>query len=386
MKNEKSGMILINVLVFGVIAIIVVTALINWGVTMIKDSRQLSMNEQAFQIADSGIDYYLTHINNSQTDYNGGIFDFKDKDGNVIGHFELTVTPPVTGSTLVTVQSKGTVAEDATISKIIKASIAIPTFANRVFTANYPLFKFGRQFPIASVNFQSITSALVKIKADAISGGNYFPSSGVSGYHIILKTDGTFDLYSVDALILPPLGFLDVGDQDGWGTLGIDKETFISNYSLPANGIIFADDDTWVEGQINNVRLTIASSKNININKDILYTNYDGRDTLALIAQRNISVGENSNDILRIDSALLARNQRVGRYYYSDGWFVHARRTKITINGIIATNKDYGFSYFDGTGYNTVDIIYDKNLLHFPPPDFPLTSNQYSIISWQEIK
>ena len=57
-NKSSSGLILVNVLVFGVIAIVVTTSLVNWGATMLKDTRQLSLKEQALQIAEAGVDYY----------------------------------------------------------------------------------------------------------------------------------------------------------------------------------------------------------------------------------------------------------------------------------------------------------------------------------------
>ncbi len=164
--------------------------------------------------------------------------------------------------------------------------------------------------------------------------------------------------------------------------------------------MIFAEDDAWVNGQINTARLTIAAGrfpdnpahrKSITVNNDLLYTNYDGQDIIALIAQGNFNVGFESEDDLRIDAALIAQNGRVGRYYYRPPDQqnrcapYHIRQT-ITLYGMIGTNERYGFAYADGTGYQNRNIIYDSNLLYNPPPNFPLTSDQYEIISWEEVK
>jgi hypothetical protein len=59
---------------------------------------------------------------------------------------------------------------------------------------------------------------------------------------------------------------------------------------------------------------------------------------------------------------------------------------EITLYGMIATNLRYGFAYTDGTGYADRIIIYDSNLLYSPPPSFPLTSDKYTTISWEEIE
>lgn len=265
------------------------------------------------------------------------------------------------------------------------------------------VFEAGRQFPVPSVDFAGLSNDLAQIKSDAQANGLYFASSGVLGYHIVLKTDDTFDLYRVTALFPIPNGCTEVIGQQGWGTwsIRVGGEQFIQNYPFPQNGLIFAEDHVWVNGQIDTARLTIASGrfpdnpaqrKNIIVNNDLLYTNYDGQDVIGLIAQGNFNVGLVSEDDLRIDAALVAQNGRVGRHYYRPPTFnqprcspYHIRQT-ITLYGMIATNERYGFAYTDGTGYQIRNINYDANLLYSPPPSFPLTSDQYTTLSWGEIK
>ena len=87
-----------------------------------------------------------------------------------------------------------------------------------------------------------------------------------------------------------------------------------------------------------------------------------------------------------MDAALIAQNGRVGRYYYSSHCGTGYTRNSLTLYGMLASNVRYGFSYTDGTGYATRSIIYDGNLLYSPPPSFPLSSDQYSTISWNEVK
>ncbi|HRY62721.1 MAG TPA: hypothetical protein P5056_03050, partial [Candidatus Paceibacterota bacterium] len=189
--------------------------------------------------------------------------------------------------------------------------------------------------------------------------------------------------------------------QFDWGTWSIKTETFLDNYPFPANGLIFAEDDVWVNGQINGARLTIASGRfpenhgretHITVNDNLLYTNYDGTDSIGLVAQGNINVGMISANTLRIDAALIAKNDRIGRYYYrppsdnKERCAPYHTRDTITLYGMIGTNKRYGFAYTDGTGYQTRNIIYDANLLFSPPPNLPLTNDQYQIVSWKEVK
>ncbi len=102
-----------------------------------------------------------------------------------------------------------------------------------------------------------------------------------------------------------------------------------------------------------------------------------------------------SEDDLRVDAALVAKNGRIGRYYYrpptSQGqgnqncqqWNT---RTLLTTYGMVATNKRHQFSYDDGTGYRTWNFTYDPNLLYGPPPYFPYVGSTYVLFSWEEVQ
>jgi hypothetical protein len=210
-----------------------------------------------------------------------------------------------------------------------------------------------------------------------------------------------FDVYLVEDTVNPPNGCVEVLGQQNWGTWTIEDETFIQTYAIPENGSIFVEDNAWIDGQIETARVTIAAGRfpdnpaqrpDIVVNRDLLYTNYDGQDSIGIIAQGDFSVGWDSSDFLRIDAALIAQNGRVGRYYYRPPAGMQNRcapfhvRDTITLYGVIITNQRYGFAYTDGTGYQNRNIIYDNNLLFAPPPGFPLTSDEYQQISWEEIQ
>jgi hypothetical protein len=261
------------------------------------------------------------------------------------------------------------------------------------------VFMAGRQFPVSAIDFNGITADLANIKTQAVAGGKYFGDSGFLGYRILLKNNDTFDIYKVKTLANLPNNCTNVQNQSGWGVLSIknqaNAQTLVGNFPVPANGLIFVEDDVWVEGIINTARVTIASGvfpNNVNthtsitINNDLLYTNYDGQDSIALIAQKNINVGMISEDDLRIDAALVAQNGRVGRFYYENDCDPYHDRNTLTLFGMIASSQRYGFAYTDGTGYDTRNIIYDASMLYAPPPSFPLTSEPYQVISWKEIE
>ena len=472
--RKNDGDILISVLVFSAIVVTMAIGLVNWGTAMLRNIQSMSDKEQAFQIAEAGIDYYRWHLAHAQNDFTDGtgqqgpyVHAFNDRNGNVIGFYSLKIIPPLIGSTKVEIKSTGTVTANPAVSKTIDTVLAIPSLAKYavvlndnvyfgsgtevfgpihsnkgvhfngiahnlvtsavsqyvdpdygttqfgVYTsqgnvdptppANMPnrsdIFIAGRQFPVPAVDFTGLTINLQQLQTLAQSVGTEFgPSqyhgSAAYGYHVILKTNGTFDLYVVTKLLAAPNQCTDQLTQNGWGTWSIQNQSFVANYPFPSNGVMFFEDDVWVDGQINNARLTIAAGvfpdvaanePSITVNTNLLYTNYDGKDVIGLISQGNINVGLQSDDTMRIDAALVAQNGRTGRYYYGSNCGTQYKRTSLTLNGMIVTALRYGFAYTDNTGYTTRNIIYDGNLLYGPPPTFPLAASEYETLSWHEI-
>lgn len=255
------------------------------------------------------------------------------------------------------------------------------------------IFEVGRQFPVPAVDFTGLTSDLAQIKANAQTSGRYFAASGSQGYKITFNTNDTFSVRKVTSQYTDN-NCSNPGNQPGWGIWSINNTSNVGTYAIPANGLIFVEDNVWVEGAINSARVTLAAGRfpdnpsnrpQITINNDLLYTNYDGTDVIALISQGNLNVGLVSDTNLRIDAALVSQNGRVGRYYYESDCNPYYIRSSLTLYGMIASNIRYGFAYTNGTGYQIRDITYDANLLYGPPPSFPLTSDQYEILSWEEI-
>jgi type II secretory pathway pseudopilin PulG len=503
-KREEKGDILVVVLVFAAVAVTVLTGLANWGVAMLKGIRTVQTREQTFQIAEAGIDYYRWHLAQLPTDYKDGTNNsgpyyhkFYDKDGNLIGSYALSITPPPNGSTKVIITSTATTTANPTVKRIIQATMAIPSLAQysvvaddylrfgagtAVYgpvTSNYGIrfdgtayniissaqntytdpdtgqtewgvwtsvgsgdpqpptaesarpdvFTAGRQFPVPAIDFPGLTVNLQQLQTAAQSGGKDWAPSGAQGYHMVMNPNGTYNMYKINSLQSVPSNCTNSNNQTQWGTWSIkvnnsgqittgsggsNSQTQVNgpngdhSWPNPGNGIIFVEDDLWIDGQINNARLTIAAGTfpdspgnepNITIGQDngnpstggnLLYTYFDGRDTIGLIAQGNINVGLLSEDVLTVDAALVAENGRIGRFYYGsnctvNGTDYHVRST-INLNGMIATNNRYGFAYTDNTGYTNRNITYDSNLLYAPPPSFPLASSQYQMISWDQVQ
>lgn len=477
---KQRGLILVNTLVFASIATIILVGLTSWFGVTITSARDVVLREQAFQIAEAGVDYYRWHLAHWPSDYQDGTatsgpyaHQFYNRAGEHIGDFALTITPPPSGSTIVTVESTGSLVSNPAISRSVRVQLAIPSWAKFAVVSNsdvrfgvgtevfgpihsnggirfdglahnvitsartsyddpdhsggnefgvhthvsptdplppsvvpvrLDVFEAGRTFPVPSVDFNGITSDLATMKALAQSGGQYFAASGGIGYRMLLQTNDTFLLYRVNSVTTPHSSCTNVNNETGWGTWTVNTETYLGTYAFPLNGIIFLEDHVWVSGQINTARISIvagrfpdtpANRRNIIFTNDILYTNYNGTDVIALIAQNNILTGMASLSTLRVDAALIAQYGTVGRYYYRapywsfgnrPGCSPYHERTQLTLYGMIGSNLRYGFAFTDGTGYDTRIINYDANLLYAPPPEFPLTTDQYQVISWEEIE
>lgn len=478
--QKNRGVVIAGSLVFASISIIIVTGLVAWFGGVLHLSRNAYDNERAFQIAEAGIDYYRWHLAHDDTDFTDGtgeegpyVHDFLNKTGDKIGEFSLNIIEPQNGTTVVTIESTGTLVSNPDVSRTLRVQMAKPSFAKYAFVSDAEMrfgegtevfgpihsnggirfdgfanniitsareyyddpdhygsydfgvhthvapadppwpnevpvrddvFAAGREFPVPATDFDGVISDISNMKTLAQGDdGLYFGPSGQKnyGYEINLKTNGTFEIRKVRSLVTPNWTCsLDKNGQEGWGSWSIDRTRSASTYSYPENGVIFVEDNVWVKGKIDEERITIVAAafpdtpsnrKNITVNEDLLYTNYDGKDVIALIAQNNINVGLVSEDDLQIDAALLAQNGRVGRHYYAEGWWwfsgcePYDDRYKITINGMIGTKNRYGFAYTDDSGYEIRNIIYDANLLFGPPPEFPLTTEHYETIFFEEV-
>lgn len=253
------------------------------------------------------------------------------------------------------------------------------------------VFLGGKEFPKTGPSFNGVSADLAFMKeqagcatagsycSDSSNGENIYLNNDGEGRHIILKSDGTMTVQTVKKV--NPNNDMEISTYKPGST---------KTYAIPDDGLIFVEDNVWVEGAVDGKRVTIVaadmsggSGKNIYLKNDILYTHYDGTDAVGLIAQNNISVVKNSENDLRIDAALLAQNGRVGRSDYGSS----DHRSSITIYGAIATRGRYGFSWTDGHsnwGYETRNLIYDNNFLYMPPPYFP-TGTHYAIDLWEEV-
>ncbi len=246
-------------------------------------------------------------------------------------------------------------------------------------------------YPENLIDFDSITYNIADMKDIAQSEGEYFAQSS-KGYHIIFKLDGSFDVYEVVRLESKVKQLND--NWDGWENKAeeIKSENFIDNYPMPDSGLIFVEDDAWVEGVVNG-RVTLVSAilpdnestrTTIYVNDSITYLARDGSNVLGMIAQKDIKVPRHASDELTIDGMILAQYGRVFRNYYS----TPSIKSSIEVYGSIITNKIWTWTWVNGSGsvvdgYIETNSVYDPQISSSPPPYFP-TFGTHEFISWQE--
>jgi len=294
-------------------------------------------------------------------------------------------------------------------------------------------------YPVASINFNQVSSSLCTIKKIAFTANastaslaslsnacsqipatltsTYLPQrsttySTTRGYLISLNSNGTYDLYDVNA----------ENDQLTPYTSALTTTLVSTNNTIPSAGVIFVEDNVWIRTNGNyNGRVTIASGRltasssssysNINIVGPVTYAAKNGSDAIGMIAQNSVVIEPyappaSGSFTFEVDGALLAENGEVwypGVYNTNNnkctrGW-TNANQ-QMLFYGSVATRQVWTWTWLDGSGacgdaaYDPTNgyisgvenntTSYDYNLEYAPPPDFPLTSG-YNILSWREI-
>lgn len=462
--KEKGSITPALLIITGAFVIVIYGLLFVLSLQVDYSNRQVS-SERAIHIAEAGINYYAWHLAHDPTDFQDGtgssglyVHDYTDPQGDIIGQFSLNIAPPEEGSTIVTIESTGYTNQYPNVKRTIEVQYGLPSFSQYSFLSNGsawygegsvvngkihsnngirmdgtnnsivssaqedyqcgtetgcfpPETKPGVwgsggdqglwQFPVPSVDFDSISFDFAQMRDDAQDSGLYLSGSGARGYHLIFQSDGTVKVYRITKLndiqgySVPGQG---LGQQGKGGCEDleqeIDKETLMGTYNVASTPIIFAEDNLWVEGTIRG-RLSVAavdfpiqsSSSVIWIVDSLNYSSLDGSDALGLIAQNDIYFGRNVSDYFQIDAILLAQKGKIIRHGYFDwcGGTDEAVKQKLTVNGsIISYFKSYwNFGEGPESGFIERELNFDTNALYNPPPYFPST-NAYEFISWRE--
>lgn len=408
---------------------------------------EAGVNYYEWHLAHFPSDYYDGNASTTPGPY---VHDLIDKDTNqVVGRYSLTITPPSVGSTITTIRSDGYSLANPKQIRSVTVRYGIPSLAQYAFLTNTdawigsgesvvgPFFTNGGlrfdgtgnapiqsakatytcqswsgspcpavkngiwgaapqstknlwEFPVPNTDFSSITSNLSSLKVLAQSAGIYLAPSTAQGYSLVFKSDGTVDFYKVTTLVNGEPAGQDVNNVTHNNSTDYQNRIFLYNKAIPANGIIYIEDKTWVEGTIKGRAMVAVaqlpynagSAPSIYIPNNIVYTAKDGTNALGLLSQQDIIVTYQSPNNLEIDAALIAQNGSAQRYYYAGDI-----KNSIFIYGTVASNGTWTWSWVNGggsitSGYSNTNTTYDGSLLFSPPPSFPLSAAGYQQVSW----
>ena len=446
--SNNRGSMLLFVMVFGAIGFtLVVSGVVGYAILENRASAHKHNREAAFQIAEAGVSYYRWHLAHDKTDYTDGtgqpgpyVHVYEDKDGNAIGHFSLGITPPPSGSTVVTIESTGWLDSQPDSRRTIRARVGFPALTDYAFLTNGDVWIGDNEavhgkmhansgirfdgtadapitsavpsyickahigcgnvtkpgiwgdgtpqeywsYPVPARDFSAVTAKLAEVKTGSQNGGIYLSSSGKQGWRLQFLSNGTVKASKVNTTDC--YKGKDVGDNNYYWFC-IDAKTYgtATTYNVPANGYIYVEDNVWVDGVVNG-RATVgtAAGKSIVINGNITYLAKDGNHSLGLMAEKNVLVPYKSPDNLEVNAVILAQNGAAKRYYYPGD-----TKDSLTVYGSIISNGLWTWSWVSGggsvvSGYETTNSTYDANLTYGPPPGFPVGS-EYNLISWEEV-
>lgn len=146
-NNLQSGSTLIYTVIVIFIFSMVMLAVLSYASAQVRLVRSTIAREQAFQIAEAGVNYYQWRLAHYATDYYDGnasstspgpyVHDFIDKDTNQkIGQYSLTITPPSIGSTIVTIKSTGYTLQNPNTKRTVTVRYGVPSLAKYAFLTN----------------------------------------------------------------------------------------------------------------------------------------------------------------------------------------------------------------------------------------------------------
>ena len=266
------------------------------------------------------------------------------------------------------------------------------------------VFQGGRQFPVPDVSFNGMRTNLDDMKSLATSSGTninnctttgcYFDSSYprriiLSNNNMIVCQVRSYDTTSL--MIASSNGYRKVS---GSGSCNSCSGLCATSYTIPDNGIVFVENNAWVDGTISNKKVTITaanlgtsgSAANIYLGiSNLRYADYSGNSILGIVGQQNVQIVRDCPSNTIIDGALIAQAQNnIGKVFRDSGAYSSSYdKNSLIINGSIAS---YEQPYFNvgSRGFTTRTYNFDNNLLYFPPPYFP-TGTEYAIDRWEEL-
>jgi type II secretory pathway pseudopilin PulG len=195
--RKQSGFILPGVLAFIIAASIIGAAVLTIIMNNFFVVGNNVQSQQAFNIAEAGINYYLWHMAHNGTDYKDGqstpatpdatlgygpyVHTYTDSNAKNAGTFTLWIKPQGNGSTIATVRSIGQ-AVNSTITRTIDARIGAASFASYGLVADTE-FWFGSNESANGPVFSNVGVHMDGPNSDVVGSANatYVPQGQYGG-------------------------------------------------------------------------------------------------------------------------------------------------------------------------------------------------------------
>jgi Tfp pilus assembly protein PilX len=275
--------------------------------------------------------------------------------------------------------------------------------------ANDPSRAFW-QFPVPAISFATVTSDFVNLSSLAVGNGINLPYStstthdATQGWYIKLLPGRQYQIKRVTAES-------EITSGSGGSLTMVNPSSPVptTNLTYPVNGVIYVNDNVWVEGTNLDGRVTIASSGQLNasgknsatsihIVGNLTYSHKDGTVAVGLIAQNNVEIpryaplgatGTVSQQDMELDAALIAQQGKEScNAADASGGSYGPIRDMLTVYGSVSSfHTPYRSTVSGGNtlgGFVNGTNTYDPWMLHDPPPYFP-TVGSYQILDWQEL-
>jgi hypothetical protein len=268
-------------------------------------------------------------------------------------------------------------------------------------------------FPVEYFDFNAITIDLRVIKDITSSHPlQYYwpPVTEVDpvglGYHLKFLTTGGFEVWIITNLT----STYAYSAEEGWH---YDSFVISGEYRYggeiaidPNCALIFVEDNLWVEGTITgkvtvaSADLVVGSSKDTSIilPGDISYHDQgqsgehhgehedegSGSDGLALISEKNILIGPNAPNEMKMYGIFVAQKGRFGINHYPSNIKVNLK-----ITGSIVSSNRIRINWASGgkiiSGFKNYEHKVDSNVIYSPPLFVPYTGSDFRIVGWEEI-
>jgi hypothetical protein len=177
--------------------------------------------------------------------------------------------------------------------------------------------------------------------------GLYFPPSTKEGYHVIIN-GRTISVSKITELSRVRAYTVEEGYH--WEYSIISEEEAAVDYVLEDCGLIYLEDDVWLEGEIDG-QITLAAANlivseeeaSVWLKGSISYKNVNPLDGFVLVSQHDVLITPDSPEYMDLQGVFIAQTGHFGTNHYSSAWYPsYGKKEELNIYGTIVSNGRVG--------------------------------------------